>query len=326
MLTDRQEIILFYIVDDFLNAMNPVSSKYLIDKYHLDISSATVRNDMAKLESEGYLTKPHTSAGRMPSRSALRYYIDTLSSTLDGAAKEPFELASLSHHDPFELTRQMAAEVSGATKHLTQVSLLGKDERVKGIYLTPISDNLLVVVIVLSSGNIEKLPVGMSDEVTIHELGTISNMLNPLVYDIPLTQVSALIEIRHQKDHISDLLKSITRELSVLASPSHFSGHSGFNHLIHQIGPDTDTLQLLYDDIESDQLGTIIDLDHIEGVDVYLSDELDREYESISVITTNFKYFDLRGNLMIIGPEIMGYKQVIKLLYSIKNHNTKGSD
>ena len=71
--------------------------------------------------------------------------------------------------------------------------------------------------------------------------------------------------------------------------------------------------------MESDQLNELIDLNTIDGVDVYFGDELNRNYDSISVITTNFDIFGRRANLMVIGPEIMSYKEVIRLLYSFRN-------
>ena len=73
-------------------------------------------------------------------------------------------------------------------------------------------------------------------------------------------------------------------------------------------------------------MNDIIDLNTIDGVDVYFSDELNRDYDSISVIATNFTVNGMDGNLMIIGPEIMGYKEVIRLMYSIRNQEIRRSD
>jgi heat-inducible transcriptional repressor len=325
MLTNRQEIILFYIVDDFLKTMNPVSSKYLIGKYSLDISSATVRNEMAKLEADGYLTKPHTSGGRIPSRSALKYYIDMLSRNLDDSAGEPYQL-NYEASDPRLLSQQMAQDVSHMTNHLTQVSLTGKDEIVKALYLTPVSGHILLIIVVLDSGRIKKVPVTLAYDVTMEEIQFLGNVLNNAVAEQSLTMIDSMVNISHPKDSVRRLISDITEELRKITRPSTVSGHSGFNHLIHQISSDSDTLQLLYDAIETNRLSSLVNLDGLEGVEVYLSDELAENYHSISVITTNFKQFGVSGNLMIIGPEIMGYKEVIELLYSIKNHDVKGSD
>ena len=78
MLTERKRQILRAIIDDYVLHAEPVGSKYLVDKYKLGVSSATVRNEMSELEELGYLEKPHTSAGRVPSDKGYRAYIDLL--------------------------------------------------------------------------------------------------------------------------------------------------------------------------------------------------------------------------------------------------------
>ncbi|MFD2829536.1 heat-inducible transcriptional repressor HrcA [Corticicoccus populi] len=326
MLTNRQEIILFHIVDDFLKTMNPVSSKYLIEKYSLDISSATVRNDMAKLEADGFLTKPHTSAGRIPSRQALKYYISILSENLDDSLEEPYRLNYRGVQDPGLISQEIAREISQMTNHLTQVSLTGRNEVVKALYLTPISGHLLLVIVVLDTGDIRKIPVTLPSDVTMEEIEFLGNLLNQAVADQSLALIDTMVNIPHPKASINQLIMDISEALTSVTRPSMVSGHSGFNHLIQQISSDSNTLQMLYDAIETNQLSSIVDLDRLNGVEVYLSDDLEKEYHSISVITTNFKQFGVSGNLMIIGPEIMGYKEVIKLLYAIKNQDVKGSD
>jgi heat-inducible transcriptional repressor len=219
----------------------------------------------------------------------------------------------------------MAQDVSHMTNHLTQVSLTGKDEIVKALYLTPVSRHILLIIVVLDSGRIKKVPVTLAYDVTMEEF-SFWNVLNNAVAEQSLTMIDSMVNISHPKDSVRRLISDITEELRKITRPSTVSGHSGFNHLIHQISSDSDTLQLLYDAIETNRLSSLVNLDGLEGVEVYLSDELEENYHSISVITTNFKQFGVSGNLMIIGPEIMGYKEVIKLLYSIKNHDVKGSD
>ncbi|KKK35458.1 hypothetical protein WN59_01100 [Salinicoccus sediminis] len=322
MLTDRQKIILYSIVDDFLNVLTPISSKHLIDKYNLDISSATVRNDMARLEAEGFLTKPHTSAGRIPSRKALRHYIgmltDQLSGETDFGLKRKSVLADGMEHN--EMSQALADFFSGMTSYLTQVSMTEEDELVKGIYLTPITTSTLLVIIVLESGAIKKIPIGMSEDITMPDLEKLGNELNFAVVDQPLSKMAVRMVDRTSTDPLNilktDIIDGITDGIH---GQKLISGRSGFNHLIHQINQDTSTLQLLYNDMESDQLNELIDLNTIDGVDVFFGDELNRNYDSISVITTNFDIFGRRANLMVIGPEIMSYKEVIRLLYSFRN-------
>lgn len=323
MLTGRQKIILYSIVDDFLNVTMPISSKHLIDKYNLDISSATVRNEMAKLEAHGFLTKPHTSAGRIPSRKALRHYIEMLTDQLSdeydtqGLKLNPRVADAMEHT---QMSQALADFFSGMTSYLTQVSMTEEDELVKGLYLTPITTSTLLVIIVLESGTIKKIPIIMSEDITITDLEKLGNELNSVVVNQPLSKLAVKMSAMNSNDRIDILRAGIINGVTDgINGQKLISGRSGFNHLIHQINKDTSTLQLLYNDMETDQLNELIDLNTINGVDVYFGDELNRNYDSISVITTNFDIFGRRANLMIIGPEIMSYKEVIRLLYSFRN-------
>ena len=78
MLNDRKKKILKAIVEDYIDSSQPVGSKTLVENYDLNVSPATIRNEMAELEDMGYLDKPHTSAGRVPSTLGYRFYVDTL--------------------------------------------------------------------------------------------------------------------------------------------------------------------------------------------------------------------------------------------------------
>src|SRR5690625_1517384 len=204
MLTNRQELILFLIVDEFLAAMIHVSSKQIIQKYQLDISSATVRNEIVILEASGFLTKPHTSAGRMPSREALKFYIKKLSEKLDEEIKpETVHLNLQNHHTPEELSGSIAEKISTRTNYLTGVSFLGKDEIVKAIYFTPLSEVMLLVIIVLDSGNIKKIPVKMGYDVSLETLELLTNYFNQIVVDIGFIMlcigvITALLPCRFQ--------------------------------------------------------------------------------------------------------------------------------
>ncbi len=79
MLDDRKLAVLRAIVRDYVSTMEPVGSKSLVDRHHLDVSPATIRNDMAVLEEQGYIVQPHTSAGRIPTDKGYRLFVDRLS-------------------------------------------------------------------------------------------------------------------------------------------------------------------------------------------------------------------------------------------------------
>ncbi len=124
-MNQRQESLLKYLIREHIHTAEPVGSKLLAEKYKLDISPATIRNDMSQLEEEGWLFQPHTSAGRLPTEKAYRYYIEkyieqepSLPAKEQAKLKKWFRKASRRAPDEetvFKLTAKQLAELSGLT-------------------------------------------------------------------------------------------------------------------------------------------------------------------------------------------------------------------
>ena len=83
MITKRQQGLLRLLVREYIDTASPVGSRAIVQKFDLPVSSATVRNDMVELEGEGYITRPHTSAGAIPTDDGYRYYVETTAETSD---------------------------------------------------------------------------------------------------------------------------------------------------------------------------------------------------------------------------------------------------
>ena len=319
MLTERQEIILTFIVDDFLNVMTPISSKYLLDKYNFDVSSATIRNDMAELENAGYLIKTHTSSGRVPSRKALKFYIEELKLKIEQSPSKSLELTSKAGNIE-NLADELALAISDRTKYLAQVSLKASNETVKGLYITPLTDTASIAIIVLNSGSIRQMPVKTDRNVTIDDFQKLSTIFNELLFDKNLGDTRVILKNNpYVPPEIRPLYNQVTAQITAAAdTEKRTMGHAGFNYLLQDMRNEVETLEHLYGDIESEALYNSVEQFTSNDVSIYFGDELDESYKSLSVITTNFDHAGLSGNLIVVGPELMGYKQVIKLLHSFK--------
>lgn len=131
MLTERQGEVLITIVQEYTATANPVSSGILIEKYFKSLSSATVRNEMVVLEGEGFLLKPHTSAGRIPSDRGYRYFVDNCSKidelTLEEKRRLQVEMLKLKAQN-VRLSRSLARTLSLTSKSLAISGLLDKQE------------------------------------------------------------------------------------------------------------------------------------------------------------------------------------------------------
>ncbi len=114
-ITERQEQILLALIREYIKTAQPLSSSFLVEKYDLGISSATARNDMSDLEDEGYVFQPHTSAGRIPTDKAYKYYVDKYLLKNDNRKKADFknlEQFSANNEDDFKKIAKAMAEIS----------------------------------------------------------------------------------------------------------------------------------------------------------------------------------------------------------------------
>ncbi len=117
MLSQRQQYILKLIIEDYIRSAEPIGSKLLAEKFHLGVSSATVRNEMAELERQGYLDQPHTSAGRIPTEKAYIFYIQNLQEqqVVQGRPLEEFENTHERYENSIKGIAKRLVEVSGET-------------------------------------------------------------------------------------------------------------------------------------------------------------------------------------------------------------------
>lgn len=316
MLTKRQEIILHFIVDDFLNVSVPISSKRLLEKYPLDVSSATIRNEMAELENFGYLSKAHTSSGRIPSRKGLRKYIEDIQRDIESMPVKIDLNFDFNESNLNRLGQGIAHTLSNKTQHLTYVTLTDEKEVVKGVYLTSISDALALLVIVLDSEAVKQVTIKKSRDIKQHDLDVLTRDLNLLLIDASISEAIDVVKTHLVKNNplLQQFLLKLSEKIENLDDEKTVSFYSGLGFLLRDFETDVETLTQLYNDIEHAKLPQL--RSHSREVEVRFGEEIDENYELLSIVSTNVTYNDVTANLMVIGPEIMGYQKIITLLHA----------
>ena len=165
-LTERKLRILQAIISDYVKTAEPVGSRTISKKYDLGISPATIRNEMADLEEMGYLTHPHTSAGRVPSDMAYRLYVNALMEKKELSKEEKNVIAERLHSNvyEFEKTIEHAATVLSEITNLTSFALTPSknEDALKFINLLPVDENTVVLMIVSESGKISNTALNIS--------------------------------------------------------------------------------------------------------------------------------------------------------------------
>ena len=164
---DRRLAVLRAIVEDYVSTREPVGSKALVERHHLGVSPATVRNDMAALEEEGLIAQPHTSAGRIPTDKGYRFFVDRLTQIKPMSAAERRAIATFLEgaHDLDDVIQRSVRVLAQLTQQvaIVQYPTLARST-VRHIELVSLSPQRLLIVLILSTGRVEQRVVEMVGE------------------------------------------------------------------------------------------------------------------------------------------------------------------
>ncbi|MEI7058927.1 heat-inducible transcriptional repressor HrcA [Nocardioides sp. CCNWLW239] len=227
MQNERRLSVLRAIVEDYVKTEEPVGSKALVERHGLGVSPATVRNDMAALEEEGYITAPHTSAGRVPTDKGYRLFVDRLTTVkpmtaaekraiagfLDGAV-DLDDVVSRSTRLLSQLTRQVA---------VVQYPTLSRST-VRHVELVALAPTRLLLVLILSTGRVEQRLLEVAEEVSEETLASLRTKINTAVAGVVIAEAGdALRTIAEPTDAPQDTLATAVAEALIEAMNDHRS-------------------------------------------------------------------------------------------------------
>lgn len=246
MLSERQMLILRMIVDDYVRFAEPVGSRTISKHPGLELSAATIRNEMADLEEMGYLEQPHTSAGRVPSQQGYRFYVDHLmSQEAHLGAEDIRRIKSLFTRrvDEMErLVKQAAVILSSLTRYAGVV--LGPsayETTLRRVQFVPLSDRTAVVLVITSSGQVHNKTINLPDGISGGDVERLFNILNEKLQGTPMYRIRSRIQeeiaqqlARHLEDYEESmrLLDQILVSLSAEADAKVYLG--GATHMLEQ--------------------------------------------------------------------------------------------
>src|SRR4051812_1382877 len=193
---ERRLAVLRAIVEDYVATEEPVGSKALVERHGLGVSPATVRNDMAALEDEGYITQPHTSAGRVPTDKGYRLFVDKLTTLKPMSAAEKRAIATILDEavDLDDVVNRSVRLLAQLTRQLAvvQYPTLSRST-VRHIEVIALAPYRLLVVLILSTGRVEQRLVEVGGELTEEELTDLRSLVNrAAVGEVIATAATAL--------------------------------------------------------------------------------------------------------------------------------------
>ena len=193
MLDERKLAVLRAIVEDYVSTTEPVGSKSLVDRHGLDVSPATIRNDMAILEEQGYIAQPHTSAGRIPTDKGYRLFVDRLSSVkpMSSAERRAIETFLAGAYSLDEVVARTVRLLTRLTQQVAvvQYPLLSKSE-VRHIELVSVTPRRVLLVLITDTGRVEQAMVDLPDEADPESITHLRAVLNACLDGHKLTDAA----------------------------------------------------------------------------------------------------------------------------------------
>jgi heat-inducible transcriptional repressor len=199
---ERRLAVLRAIVEDFVASQEPVGSKTLVDRHDLGVSSATIRNDMAVLEEEGYIAQPHTSAGRIPTDKGYRLFVDRLATVRPLSPAERRAIHAFLD-EAVDLDRIVVRSVRLLAQLTRQVAIvqypsLGRS-RVRHVELVALSPGRVLLVLIADTGRVEQRVVESPTEVAEPLLSNLRAQFNAAVADRPFNDVQQAVDGIHEQ-------------------------------------------------------------------------------------------------------------------------------
>ena len=330
-LDGRKITILKAIIKTYLETGEPVGSRTISKYTDLNLSSATIRNEMSDLEELGYIVQPHTSAGRIPSDKGYRFYVDQIMQEKEEEVTEIKDLM-LKRVDRVELLlKQMARILAQNTNYAALISAPQYHRnKLKFIQLSRVDDGKLLVVIVVEGNMIKNtmIPISqqLSDEGLLNLNILLNNALNGLtIEEINLDVISRLKEqagihsevVDRVLNEVAEAIRADDDDLQIYTSGAtnifkypELSDGEMASRLIGTL-EQKELLQELVDDVNSSESSS--------GIQVYIGEEAPvQTMRDCSIVTANYELGEgLRGTIGIIGPKRMDYEKVLNTLRNL---------
>ena len=326
-LDERFQKVLELIIMDYICSAEPVGSRTICKRYGIQLSPATVRNVMADLEDLGFLWQPHTSAGRIPTDKAFRFYIDEILNvqSLNHAEREKIRRKyRISQYDIQEIMRETSRILSGLSRY-TGVVLTPKMASTifKHIQFIRLSIDQILAVFVASTGAVQNRIIQMESNLSQEELDKISRYLNEMLEGLTLAQVRGKILKEMEGERIAyDHLMKQALKLGHRAFSSQEENELYIDGKMNIIDEpefaNIEKMKSLFRAFEEKSL-LITLLDKClagEGVQVTIGAESEcSEMEGCSLVSSPYGMVDRTlGILGILGPRRMNYSRVIPLV------------
>jgi heat-inducible transcriptional repressor len=327
-LSEREKIILRYIIEDFIYTANPIGSQVISQKKDINLSSATIRNVMSDLEEMSFITHPHTSGGRIPTDKGYRYFVNEL---MDIEPLKPNDKNRIKKHlDEVELAGdEIYKEVSKILGKLSQeISIVSQPYFSEGVFakleLVNLSTNKLLVVVSIKSGLVRTLLFDIDSEIKRDKLDKICGILNEKLSGLTLKEIRSTYSLRIGEitGEASEIIKVFVDSIDkifqeekegvtlyiggtteILSQPE-FGNTDNYKNII-ELTDDKHIVFHVLNNLPIDETGVSISIGN---------ENSDEKLKNYSIISTSYNAGGVTGKIALIGPKRMNYSKMVSML------------
>ncbi|HJQ47886.1 MAG TPA: heat-inducible transcriptional repressor HrcA [Amycolatopsis sp.] len=328
---ERRFEVLRAIVADYVSNQEPVGSKAIVDRHSLGVSSATVRNDMAALEEDGYITQPHTSAGRIPTDKGYRLFVDRLADIKPLTSAERRAITSFLDGaiDLDDVLRRSVRLLAQLTRQVAVIQYpTMSNAALRHLEVVPLTPARLMLVVITDSGRVDQRTVDLGDVMSEENVTRLREVLNSTLSGRRLTDAAARVaELPDEAP--GELRDAITRVCTVLVE--HLVDHpeerlilGGTANLTRNVADFPGSLRQVLEALEEQVvvLKLLAAARNPGAVTVRIGEENeDAQMRSTSVVSIGYGKDDvLLGGMGIVGPTRMDYPGTIAAVRAVANY------
>lgn len=329
-LSERKVKILQAIIRNYLETGEPVGSRTISKYTDLNLSSATIRNEMSDLEEMGYILQPHTSAGRIPSDKGYRLYVDTMMEQKDREIEEMKEVMVQKEDKMDQLLKQVAKLLAVNTNYASMITTPTiHTNKLKFIQLSRVDVNQLLAVVVVEGNVIKNNIIHTAEELDDETLLKLNILLNTHLNGLALEEINLgmISSLKQQagvhSEIVADVIDAIAESIHAEEDLEVYT--SGANNIFRYPElADQQKASSIINTFEEKQLLTELVQENLSddnntGIQVYIGEETPiQSMKDCSVVTATYELGEgMRGTIGIIGPKRMDYDKVIGTLKTI---------
>ena len=335
MLIDRQVLILQSIVENFITTNQPVGSKQIAQ--NIDFSSATIRNDMSKLEKEGLIKKTHISSGRVPSEKGYRYYVDYIKKDYELSNSENEKLKQLVNGDIVSennFLEKNAIVLSDLTDCTAVILAPTKtDRRINKIEVILLSSRSILVILVTNIGEVFQQNYKLDADFTAEDIAEINKLLQSYFYDVDMATAHVMIHgelekyLKNKVNNYDMIVVALNRLLQNKIKKTVALG--GKYNLLKQ--PDIDNVEKLKEVVsllEDDKIVELLDNNEVtDQPSIKIGTELNLgNIDDLSLVSSSYNTSNGQGVIAVFGQKRMDYSKIMTLIACVRdnlNNNLK---